>query len=175
MSKKQVILAGTGGQGIILMGIILAKAALLDGNYVIQSQNYGPESRGGASRTDIIISNEEIYYPKVLNADVFLALSQEAFNKYCKYIKDKTIIITDTTVNTLNYCNCNKFDIIKYTYNSISKPMTINMVSLGIINSITNLVSTDSIKKAMESNVPKGTIDINYFAYLQGYSLLKNQ
>lgn len=175
MCKKQIILAGTGGQGIILMGIILAKAALLDGSHVIQSQNYGPESRGGASRTDIIISNDEIYYPKVLSADVFLALSQEAFDKYSGYIKDKTTIITDTTINTPNYCNVNRFNIMEYTYNILKKPMTINMVSLGIVNNITGLATNDSIKRAIEKNVPNGTIEINYYAYLQGYSLLKNQ
>ena len=79
---KQIVLTGTGGQGLILAGIILAEAAVLDGKQAIQTQSYGPEARGGASRAEVLISDEAIDYPKVLKADTLLAMSQEAFNKY---------------------------------------------------------------------------------------------
>lgn len=174
MCKKQIILAGTGGQGIILMGIILANAALFDGKYVIQTQNYGPESRGGASRADVIISNEEIYHPRVINADIFLALNQESFNKYKGYADENTILIVDSLVNTGEY-KSRSFNIVEHTYNVIKKPMTINMVALGVINGLTGIVSNASMEKAIEKSVPKGTIDINHFAYTQGYVLLKNK
>ena len=74
---KQIVLSGTGGQGLILAGIILAEAAVLDGKQAIQTQSYGPEARGGASKAEVIISDEAIDYPKVLDADVLLAMSQE--------------------------------------------------------------------------------------------------
>ena len=79
---KQIVLTGTGGQGLILAGIILAEAAVLDGKQAIQTQSYGPEARGGASRAEVIISDEAIDYPKVQKADTLLAMSQEAFDKY---------------------------------------------------------------------------------------------
>ena len=78
---KQIVLTGTGGQGLILAGIILAEAAVLDGKQAIQTQSYGPEARGGASRAEVLISDEAIDYPKVQKADTLLAMSQEAFNK----------------------------------------------------------------------------------------------
>ena len=78
---KQIVLTGTGGQGLILAGIILAEAAVLDGKQAIQTQSYGPEARGGASRAEVLISEEAIDYPKVRKADTLLAMSQEAFNK----------------------------------------------------------------------------------------------
>ncbi|MFL7791064.1 MAG: 2-oxoacid:acceptor oxidoreductase family protein, partial [Anaerolineae bacterium] len=83
MSKRHEIrLAGTGGQGIILAGVLLAEAAVRDGMNVVQTQSYGPEARGGASRSEVIISDEEIDYPKVIEADMMLCLSQEACDRY---------------------------------------------------------------------------------------------
>src|SRR5665647_501001 len=94
---KQIVLTGTGGQGLILAGIILAEAAVLDGKQAIQTQSYGPEARGGASRAEVIISDEPIDYPKVQKADTLLAMSQEAFNKYGGSIGAEGILVVDTT------------------------------------------------------------------------------
>lgn len=174
MSKKQIIIGGTGGQGIILSGLILAEAAVFDGKYVVQAQNYGPESRGGASRSDVIISDNEIHYPKVKNADIFLALSQEAYNKYKKYIKDDTIVILDENISA-DRGDYFKFNIIEFVYNNLKKPMVINILSLGIINGLTNIVTNDSLEKAIEKNVPRGTFEINFLAYKKGYDLAKTK
>lgn len=171
MAKKQVVLGGLGGQGIILAGIILAEAAVLDNKFTVQTQNYGPESRGGASRTDVIISEHEIFYPKVSCADIFLALSQEALDKYIKYTDEKTIIIVDENINVKELENYKKFDIIKYAYNIIKKPFTINMISLGIINGLAGIVTDDSIKNSIKARVPSGTFDINYLAYKNGLEM----
>lgn len=175
MSKSQIIMGGLGGQGIILSGIVLAEAAVFDGKYSVQTQNYGPESRGGACRTDVIISDLEIFYPKVQNADIFLALSQEAFNKYYKYSRRASIIIIDKNINTNQLENCNKFDIIKYAYNVIKEPFTVNMISLGIINGLTGIVKNNSIMSAIKKRVPKGTFDVNYSAYKSGFQLTKEK
>lgn len=174
MSKREIIIGGTGGQGIILSGIILADAAVRDGNFVIQSQNYGPESRGGASRADVIVSDREIYYPKVRNADVLLALSQEAFKKYTRYAGEDSIIIVDSSVNTGDMKNIKSFKVLEYAYNILLKPFTVNMISIGIINAITNIVSNESVIKSIERNVPTGTFDINFTAYEAGCKLLKS-
>ncbi len=171
MAKKQVILGGLGGQGIILSGIILAEAAVLDNKFTVQTQNYGPESRGGASRTDVIISDDEIFYPKVYKADIFLALSQEAFDKYIKFTDEKTKIIIDENIIVKELENYKKFDIIKYAYNTLKKPFTVNMISLGIINGLTGIVTDSSMENSIKGRVPTGTFDINYLAYKSGLEM----
>ncbi len=93
---QQLRLSGTGGQGLILAGIILAEAALLDGKLAIQSQSYGPEARGGSSKSEVLISDQVIHYPKVTEPDAVLAMSQEACNKYTKDLSSGGILITDS-------------------------------------------------------------------------------
>ena len=83
----EVRLAGTGGQGAILAGILLAEAAIRDGKNVAQTQSYGPEARGGASRSEVIISDDEIHYPKVIQAHITLCMSQEACDRYGSQMK----------------------------------------------------------------------------------------
>lgn len=175
MNKKQIIMGGLGGQGIILSGIVLAEAAVCDGKFAVQTQNYGPESRGGASRADVIIDDGEIYYPKVMCADIFLALSQEAFEKYLKYTDENTIVVVDENINTRDRINCRKYDIIRYAYDDLKKPFTVNMIALGIINGLTDITSEESMKKAIEKKVPRGTFEINYNAYEKGYNKSKNR
>jgi 2-oxoglutarate ferredoxin oxidoreductase subunit gamma len=175
MDRKQIIMGGLGGQGIILSGIVLAEAAVNDGKFAVQTQNYGPESRGGASRADVIIADGEIFYPKVVCADIFLALSQEAFEKYLKFTDENTIIIVDENIDTKDRADCKKYDIIKCAYDEIKKPFTVNMIALGIINGLTDIASGESMKRAIEKKVPKGTFDINYNAYEKGYNKSKNR
>lgn len=175
MSKRQIILGGLGGQGIILSGIILAEAAVMDGKYAVQTQNYGPESRGGASRCDVIISEREIFYPRVICADLFLALSQEAFDRYLKYTDGNTSIIVDECICDHSLKKITKFDIIKYAYNNLKKPFTVNMISLGILNGLKKIASQDSMKTVIKQRVPKGTFDINYSAYESGYNMIINR
>src|SRR3990172_8617479 len=95
--QYEVRLSGSGGQGIILGGVILAEAAAIyEKKNAVQSQSYGPEARGGASKADVIISDEEIDYPKALKIDVLLALTQEACNKYIKDLKEGGVLIVDS-------------------------------------------------------------------------------
>ena len=95
--KTNIRLTGTGGQGLILAGIILAEAALLEGKNAIQSQSYGPEARGGASKAEVIVADEAIHYPKVLESDYLLAMSEKAYEKYHSGMKDSSVLIIDTT------------------------------------------------------------------------------
>ncbi|RLC89501.1 MAG: 2-oxoacid:ferredoxin oxidoreductase subunit gamma, partial [Chloroflexi bacterium] len=93
--RYEVRLAGTGGQGAILAGILLAEAAVRDGKNVVQTQSYGPEARGGASRAEVVISDGEIHYPKVLQADITLCMSQEACDRYGKRMRRGGLLILD--------------------------------------------------------------------------------
>ena len=98
---KQIVLTGTGGQGLILAGIILAEAAVLDGKQAIQTQSYGPEARGGASKAEVLIADEAIDYPKVQKADTVLSMSQEAFNKYSAAAGEGVNVFFDNTGGTI--------------------------------------------------------------------------
>lgn len=175
MQRKQIMICGTGGQGIILAGIILARAAVLDGYNVVMSQNYGPESRGGSSRCDIILSNSEIFYPEVTHADIFITLSQESFNKFNRYIGEDTYVIADKNIYTGVLQNVEKIDIIEYAYNIIKKPQTVNMLSLGIIMGKANIVSDLSMREAIKKSVPEKTISANMFAFDTGVQILKEK
>ena len=92
--KKEVRICGFGGQGVILSGFIFGKAASVFMDYnAVQSQSYGPEARGGAARSEVIISDEKIGYPRPTSVDFFIAMSQEAFDTYRDDIRDDTIIV----------------------------------------------------------------------------------
>src|SRR6056297_1427968 len=101
MDRFEIRLSGAGGQGMILAGIIIAEAALHEeGLNVTQTQSYGPESRGGASRAEVVLSKEVIDFPKVINPDILVALTQKAYDKYSKDVKEDGIVIIDDSINT---------------------------------------------------------------------------
>src|SRR5690554_1689089 len=95
--SQEIRLSGSGGQGIILAAIILAEACILNGKNVIQTQAYGPEARGGASKAEVIVSEDQIDYPKVINPDIVLAMTQEAADKHAAALKQNGILLVDST------------------------------------------------------------------------------
>jgi len=177
MAKQtEIRLTGSGGQGLILGGIILAEAALLQGHNAIQSQSYGPEARGGASKAEVIISEEEIDFPKVQNADLLLALTQVAFDKYIGFTKEDGTVIVDTSVKVpddIKVKKVVKVQIIDTASDVVGKKMVANIVALGVIQALTNIVTKDALLEAVLSRVPKGTEDLNKKALEEGYKLVK--
>lgn len=177
MSKAtEIRLSGTGGQGIILAGIILAEAAIHDGMNAVQSQSYGPEARGGASKAEVIISGGDILYPKVKNPDIFLALSQEAYEKYINGVKAGGTVIIDSTINLdeekAKGMNVIKVPVIYTAEDVLKKSMVANIVALGVIVGSTGVVSREALEAAVLSRVPKGTEELNKKALMEGYSLV---
>ncbi|MEW9123107.1 MAG: 2-oxoacid:acceptor oxidoreductase family protein [Thermotaleaceae bacterium] len=177
MSKQvEIRLTGSGGQGLILGGIILAEAALLDGKNAIQSQSYGPEARGGASKAEVIISEHEIDFPKVEEADLLLALTQVACDKYAKTIKEGSILLVDSSVKipeSITPCKIIQIPILQTAAETIGKPMVANIVAIGAIQQLLNVVSKESLESAVLSRVPKGTEDLNRRALSEGYRLVE--
>lgn len=160
----QVSLSGTGGQGLILAGIILAEAAILDGKQAVQTQSYGPEARGGASKAEVIISGETIDYPKVLKADILLAMSQEACNKYISILKPKgTLIVDGTLVKEIADVDAQVHSLLitKAAREQLGKSMFANIIALGALVGATGIVSAESLMAAVLNRVPKGTEKIN--------------
>jgi len=174
MKRNEIRLSGSGGQGLITAGIILAEAALLDGLNVVQSQSYGPEARGGASKAEVIISNNEINYPKVTNCDILLSLTQLSCDKYLDSLKVGGILIIDDSVVVplRDDIRIYRVPIIDTATNKLEKPMVANIIALGVIYAITKVVSKESLEKAVLARVPKGTESLNRLALNEGLIII---
>ncbi|SHH50064.1 2-oxoacid:acceptor oxidoreductase family protein [Tepidibacter thalassicus] len=175
--KREIRLTGSGGQGLILAGIILAESAIMSSINAIQSQSYGPEARGGASKSEVIISDEEINFPKVICPDLLLCLTQKAYDQYGKNIKKNGILIVDSSVNISNNISANNFykiPIIKTAKEKVGREMVANIVALGAIKEVTQMVNTESLKNAILARVPQGSEDLNMKAFDEGQLLIKN-
>ncbi|MEG0798217.1 MAG: 2-oxoacid:acceptor oxidoreductase family protein [Acidaminococcaceae bacterium] len=174
--KQELRLSGTGGQGLILAGIILAEAALLDGKLAIQSQSYGPEARGGASKSEVIISEAAIHFPKVTKPGLLLAMSQEAAAKYSHDLTASGVLVTDNLfVKELPAHNGKVYELpITHTAKEVlGKALFANIIALGAIVKLTGIVSEASLIKAVLNRVPKGTEEINTKAIHLGMDLIK--
>jgi 2-oxoglutarate ferredoxin oxidoreductase subunit gamma len=176
--KYEIRFSGSGGQGLILAGIILAEAATIyDNKNAVQSQSYGPEARGGASKSEVIISNSEIDYPKATIIDALLSLTQEACDKYVVDLKNGGILIVDsdfvTKIPDGNY-KVYKLPFINTAKFELGREFVANIVALGAIVNITKVVSKESIESAVLARVPKGTEELNKKALLRGYELANN-
>jgi 2-oxoglutarate ferredoxin oxidoreductase subunit gamma len=170
--RKELKLSGSGGQGLILAGVIMAEAALLDGKKAIQSQSYGPEARGGSSKAEVIISDDEIDFVKVQNCDMLLCLTQDAYDKYGKGFTSVLILDEDLVMKYPEPEKVVKIPILNTASEKWGKPMVANIVALGALNGVLNLVSKESLEKAVVDRVPKGTEDLNKKALESGYELV---
>ena len=173
--RYEIRLSGEGGQGIVLAGVILAEAAAIyDGKNATQTQVYGLESRGGASKAEVIISDEEIDYPKAIAVDLLLALTQAAADKYGHDLKPSGILVVDSTkvltVPSGDFA-VHRLPIIDTAKDTVGKAMVANIVSLGVITGLSKVVSREAIERAVLTRVPKGTEELNRRALEAGFSL----
>lgn len=173
MGKYEVRLSGSGGQGLLLAGIILAEGAINDGKNAVQTQSYGPEARGGASKSEVIISDEAIDFPKVRSCDILLALTQKSYEQYSHGLKEDGILITDSSVKVESSGTARLYSvpILDTAVKELGKPMVTNIVALGAIVEITGVISKESLEAAVLSRVPKGTEDLNRKALSMGYKI----
>ena len=175
--RFEIRFSGAGGHGMILAGIIMAEAAsIYDGKNAVQSQSYGPESRGGASRAEVIISDQSIDYPKATSIDAMLALTQQACDKYYKDIKDKGILLVDSDeVTNLPEGDFRvvDFPILRAARDEVGKSIVANIISLAMIVELTGIVTHDAIEKAVLSRVPKPFLDLNKKALAFGFEKAK--
>lgn len=172
MDRYEIRLSGSGGQGLILAGKILAEAvAIYDGKNAVQTQSYGPEARGGASKAEVVISTEDIHYPKAVELDLLLALTQVSCNKYISDLKDDGILIIDSTaVQEVPEGGFTVYDapISDIAVREIGKAVVTNIVALGILTKISGAASEEAVRKAILARVPKGTEEINMKAFDTG-------
>ena len=175
MERLRMVFSGSGGQGVITAAIILAEAAVLyEGLNAVQSQSYGAEARGGATRSDVIISDSTIDYPKVIQPNLLVCLTQDAYNKFYEIIRPGGLLITDSRyVQIHKKVDAQQKEIPIYTsvMEKIGKPIVFNIAMLGTLISLTELVGPESIMKVLEKRIPSDFLDLNRQALDLGLTL----
>jgi len=157
-NKTEVRLSGTGGQGIILSGIILAEAAVIDGKKVVQTQSYGPEARGGASKAEVIISDSLILYPKVVKPRFLLLMSQEAARLYAGNVAEDGLVVLDSSVIQSippSPARILAMPITELAGEKVGSPLTANILAIGALASAAKLVSYEAMKEALRLRLPR--------------------
>ncbi len=168
--RYDIRLSGSGGQGLIMMGIILAEAiGVYDGKEVAQTQSYGPEARGGSSKAEVVVSDTEIDYPKAMRVDLLLALNQKALDDYYEDVKPEGMLVVDSTfVKAVPRANAIRIPFTRIARDKFKKEMVANIIALGAISELTSIVSRKAIEAAVLSRVPKGTEKLNRDALRAG-------
>jgi 2-oxoglutarate ferredoxin oxidoreductase subunit gamma len=175
MERCRLVFSGSGGQGVITAAIILAEAAVLhEGLNAVQSQSYGAEARGGATRSDVIIADSEIRYPKVVQPNVLVCLTQEAYNKFYPIIRPGGLLITDSRYVKIQRkvdAQQRELPIYRAVMEQIGKPIVFNICMLGALISQVDLVKPESIMKVLETRVPIDFLEMNRKALQIGMQL----
>jgi 2-oxoglutarate ferredoxin oxidoreductase subunit gamma len=172
---------GFGGQGIVLSSYIIGQSAAFDGKQAIQNQSYGSESRGGECRGDVIISEEDIYDLEPTRYDVLIAMTQPGYDKFIGSLKpegtlifDQDLVIPENKLNPSGIRTCG-VSATEIAFKKLDRKIVANMVMLGYLNSLLNLVSDEALEKAITLSVPTGTVDLNLQALREGISLAASE
>ncbi len=176
-NRREVLLAGFGGQGIVLAGYILGKAAAVyEGKEAALVQSYGPESRGGASKAEVVISDELIDYPRVSDPEAMVVMAQEAYHAYAaKRSPHCLLIIDEDLVDPNEEREGMKMLKIPATRlaEQLGRKIVANIVMLGFLTAVTGIVSPEAMRQAIATSVPRGTEELNLKAFETGYEYAK--
>lgn len=169
--RYEIILAGSGGQGLIVSGMMLGEAAILEGKNVVQTQSYGIASRGGFSASEVIVDRDEIIFQQVREPDVILALTEEAMEKYISYAAKGVPVFYDTTLLSPRSGE----NLYGYPFTEMAEglghPGAANMIALGVMGSVTGMVEKESLNKVINKRFSGKTADINIKALNKGFGL----
>lgn len=168
--RHEIRLSGSGGQGIILAALILAEAAGIYGKKeVCQTQSYGPEARGGKSRADVIISEDPIDYPKTRALDILLAMNQASCDAYFQDLKSDGLLLVDTVlVDQLPTDRAVSIPFTETARKKIGNELTANMVALGALGSLSDIITLKRLEKALTTRVPQNSVEANLKAIREG-------
>ncbi len=171
-SEKHILITGFGGQGVIMAGEILGTAATLyDGKFATMTQAYGPEARGGACSAQIIISEEEVLFPYIKEPHVLICLSQEGYSKNIGSLRDGGMLILESDlVRTKNISsNVTAYNIpVTRFAEELGNKMMANIVMLGFLAAVYDLVSAEALRKTVLTSVPAPTRETNARAFERG-------
>jgi len=173
MQRTEIKIGGFGGQGVILSGYIVGRAAsIFDGKYATMIQAFGPEARGSACSSQIIVSRDEIAYPYITTPDLMVIMSQEAYSKFSSELAAGGTLLTE---NELVVTHNLRKDVRHFSIpatrfaEELGKRMVLNIVMMGFTAAVTDVVSVEAMRKAVEVSVPKGTEQLNLRAFEKGY------
>jgi len=174
MARTEVRIAGFGGQGVVLAGVLLGQAALNDGRYAVQTQSYGAETRGGAARSEVIVSDEPVVYPEVIAPGVMAVLSQAALDRYLSDLApDATLIVDADLVTDVPETGAQLYRgrFTEVAGQELGRPIVANMVMLGFLVAATGVVSGGGLREAVRAGVPAGTEALNLKALTRGMEM----
>lgn len=175
MSRSRLIFSGSGGQGLITAAIILAEAAVIyEGMNATQSQSYGAAARGGVTRSDIIISDSQIDFPKVTSPDILVCLTQEAYNATYGIIRPGGLLLIDpyfVEAHSKADARQVRLPLYRAIMEQIGKPIVLNICMLGALQALTGLVQQDSLIKVLQTRVPSQFLNMNKEALELGREL----
>ncbi|WP_300667899.1 2-oxoacid:acceptor oxidoreductase family protein [Desulfoluna sp.] len=175
MEKFRMVFSGAGGQGVITAAVILAEAAVIhEGLIAVQSQSYGPEARGGATRSDIIISEHPILFPKVTQPNVLVCLTQEAYDKFSPIIRPGGLLLTDDRYVKLGKkVDAKQVELPMYqtVQDAIGNPVVFNICMLGVLIGLLGLVKAESVLAVISTRVQEKYVEMNRKALELGVSM----
>lgn len=175
MERSRLVFSGSGGQGVITAAIILAKAAVIfEGKNATQSQSYGAAARGGATRSDVLISESDIYFPKVVQPNILVSLTQESYNTFSGIIRPGGLLLVDSKfVSIENKVDAKHISLPMYemVMEKIGKPIVFNICMLGALLGATRLVRGESILKVLQTTIPKDFMEMNKTALELGINM----
>ena len=174
MTRVEVRICGLGGQGVVLAGQILGRAAVYDGKNVVQTQSYGAEARGSAAKSEVIISDQRIGYPLVRKCDVLVALTQKTLEANIKDLKEEAVLLVDEDLVKQipeTKSRVYRLPITKTAQAGLKSEMYANVVMLGALTKIAGIASREGMEKAIAVSVKSDTAEANLIAFEKGYSL----
>jgi len=175
MPKRiEVIIGGHGGQGVVLAGQIFGKAAAFEGKNVVQTQSYGAEARGSLAKSEVIISDNRIGFPAVRRCDVLVAMNQESLDNYLPLLKGDGTLIVDSSVGKIPEVKAKTYKVpaVETARKVFGESLFANMVILGALVKITQMVSVESMEKSIRESVSEKTLEANLNAFRKGLQLV---
>jgi 2-oxoglutarate ferredoxin oxidoreductase subunit gamma len=172
LGRREIRIAGFGGQGVVLAGQIVGQAvAVYDKQYATFTQNYGPEARGGSCTAEVVTSQEPIGYPYVVNPNVVAILSQDAYHKYGKNLPEDTLFIVDPDL--VKPDPADKHARLTIPANQMARDMgrvvVANIILLGFLAAVSDVVSSEALRQSILVTVPRGTGEFNLKAFEAGF------
>ncbi len=173
MATSEIKIGGFGGQGVILTGIIIGRAAsIYDDKFATMTQAFGPEARGSACSSQVIVSNDVILYPYVTHPDVLVVMSQEAYTKFSPAMaSDGLLLYEEDLVNPKDLpSGIRAFGIPATRFaEELGRKMVLNIVMTGFFTAVTGLIDPEAMRAAVKASVPRGTEDLNLRAFAKGF------
>ena len=172
MGSLEIRIAGFGGQGVILAGMVIGRAATIyDSKHVTLTQSFGPEARGSACSVQLIVSPEPVLYPYLTHPDILVAMSQEAYTRFVSGLKPNGVLIYEQDLIEMDsrHAEVKAYGVPATRFaEELGRKLVLNMVMVGYVTGLTGIITPDAARKSIADSVPKGTESLNTSAFEKG-------